>query len=105
MREKTTARKIQKLLDKLVENPQDTETRLALGKLYFLDSQFEEAVGCYRKLLEVEPRNVSGYYNLAVALTAQKKMEEAKEAFQKVLELDPDNKGAQEELAKLVSFR
>jgi cytochrome c-type biogenesis protein CcmH/NrfG len=105
MTERATTKKIQKLVDKLAENPEDTETRLALGKLYFLSSQFEEAASCYRKLLELDPRNVSAYYNLAVALIAQKKAEEAKEAFQKVLELDPENKAAQEELEKLVSFR
>ena len=102
--EKAADRRIQKLVRKLAENPKDTKTWLALGKLYFLQSEFEEAVASYRALLEQDPRNASGYYNLAVALLAQNKMEEARGAFQKVLELDPDNKAAQEELAKLVSF-
>jgi cytochrome c-type biogenesis protein CcmH/NrfG len=104
MRNKTAEKKIQKLLDKLVQSPDDTETRLALGKQYFLGSRFDEAVSSYRTLLEQDPRNVSAHYNLAVALVALKKMEEAKVAFQKVLEIDPNNRAAQEELAKLVSF-
>jgi cytochrome c-type biogenesis protein CcmH/NrfG len=96
--------RIEELERKLAADPKDVETQLALGKLYFLKSDFEEAVGCYRSLLEQDSANVSGYYNLAVAFLAQKKTKEAKEALQKVLELDPNNKAAQEELSKLVSF-
>lgn len=104
MKNKATGKRIQKLLQKLAENPNDTEAWLSLGKRYFLSSQFEEAIRCYQALLEQDPRNVSAYYNLGVAFLAQKMTEQAKAAFQKVLELDPNNKAAQEELAKLVSF-
>ncbi|NQT83693.1 tetratricopeptide repeat protein [bacterium] len=104
MKNKASEKRIQKLLEKLAENPKDTETQLDLGKAYFLSSRFDEAVKCYHDLLEQEPQNASAYYNLAVAFLAQKKNLEAKEALQKVLELDPNNKTAQNELAKLVSF-
>ena len=97
-------RKIQKLLRKLSEIPQDQETLLELGKTYFLNSQFEEAVNCYRAVLDQDPRNISAHYNLAVALLALERAEEAKAAFQRVLEIDPNNKAAQEELSKLISF-
>ncbi len=104
MNSKAADKKIRKLTAKLRENPQNTETWLELGKLYFLNSQFDKAVKCYQKLIENDPRNASAYYNMAVALLAQQRTEEAKEAFQKVLEIDPNNKSAQEELSKLVSF-
>jgi len=97
-------RKIQKLLRKLSEIPQDQETLLELGKTYFLNSQFDEAVNCYRAVLDQDPRNISAHYNLAVALLALERAEEAKAAFQRVLEIDPNNKAAQEELSKLISF-
>lgn len=104
MKNKATDKQMQKLLKKLAENPKDTETLLALGKLYFLNSDFDDAVKCYQALLEQDPRNTSAYYNLAVAFLGQKKTGEAKEALQKVLGLDPNNEAAQKELAKLVSF-
>ncbi len=104
VKNKTTDKQIQKLRQKLAENPKDTETLLALGKLYFLSSQFDKAVKSYRALLEQDARNASAYYNLAVAFLAQKETNEAKEALQRVLELDPNNEAAQKELAKLVSF-
>jgi cytochrome c-type biogenesis protein CcmH/NrfG len=104
MKNKVTGKRVQKLLQKLAENPRDTETLLALGKLYFLGSQFDDAVKCYEAILEEDSQNSSAYYNLAVAFLAQKKTDEAKEAFQKALELDPNNEAAQKELAKLVSF-
>lgn len=104
MKSKTSERRIQRLLEKLAENPADIETRLALGKQYFLESRFDEAVRSYQDLLEQDPRNASAYYNLAVAFLAQKKTEQAKQAFQKVLEFDPNNEAAQKELAKLISF-
>lgn len=97
-------RKIQKLHRKLSEIPQDQQTLLELGKLYFLNSQFDEAVTHFGAVLERDPRNISAQYNLGVALVALKKAEEAKAAFQRVLEIEPNNKAAQEELSKLVSF-
>jgi len=104
MKNRAAEKRIPKLLEKLAANPKDTETRLALGKLYFLSSRFDDAVRCYQDLLKEDPRNVSAYYNLAVAFLAQKRTDGAKEALQKVLELDPNNEAAQKELAKLVSF-
>jgi cytochrome c-type biogenesis protein CcmH/NrfG len=104
MKDRTIDKRIHRLLEKLAENPRDEETRLALGKLYFLGSHFHDAVKCYQELLELNPANVSAYYNLGVAYLAQKKNEEARAAFQRILELDPNNEAAQNELDKLVSF-
>ncbi len=104
MSTKAAAKKIQKLRQRLSENPHDPQARLDLGKTFFLNSQFDEAVNCYRALLKQDSRNASAHYNLAVALLAQKKTQEAKAAFQKVLEIDPNNEMAQEELSKLISF-
>jgi cytochrome c-type biogenesis protein CcmH/NrfG len=104
MKNRATEKRVQKLLQRLAENPDDTEARLDLGKVYFLNSQFDDAVKCYEALLELDPTNVSAYYNLGVAFLALKKTSEAKVAFESVLGLDPNNEAAQKELAKLVSF-
>lgn len=97
-------RKIKRLHRKLSEIPQDRETLLELGKLYFLNSQFDEAATRFEAVLEQDSQNVSAQYNLGVALVALKRAEEAKAAFQRVLDIEPGNTAAQEELSKLVSF-
>lgn len=97
-------RKIKKLHRKLSEIPQDRETLLELGKLYFLNAQFEEAVNCFGAVLEQDSWNVPAQYSLGVAFVALRRADEAKAAFQRVLEIEPNNSAAQDELSKLVSF-
>ncbi len=105
MNQEEIDREIEKLKEHLEVYPEDEESYLILGKFYFLDKRYDEAVETYRRLLSFSDGNVSAYYNLAVACEAKKDFEEAKKDYRKVLELDQDNKDAQEALNRITTFQ
>ncbi len=98
-------REIGKLKKHLEVYPEDDESYLILGKFYFLNKKYEEAIETYQRLLSFSDGNVSAYYNLAVACEAKKNYEEAKKNYRKVLEIDKDNKDAQEALNRITTFQ
>jgi tetratricopeptide (TPR) repeat protein len=98
-------KEIEKLKKHLELYPEDEESHLILGKFYFLNKRYAEAVETYRKLLSFSDGNVSAYYNLAVACEAKKDYKEAKKNYRKVLEFDQDNKDAQEALNRITTFQ
>src|SRR5262249_36599162 len=59
---------------------------------------YENAAVCFRKTIELDPKNAIPYSNLGNALHRQKKWDEAVAACRKALELDPKNAGARNNL-------
>jgi len=98
-------KEIAKLMAKMQENPDDLDSQLELGKLYFIRSEFDKAIETYRQVLLKDAAKVSAYYNLGMAYQARKMDEQAKQMFRKVLELDHDHKAAQEALDKMLNFK
>jgi len=105
MDQKEFEREVRKLKQHLEVYPEDEESYIILGKFYFLNKRYDEAVKTYQKLLSFSDGNVSAYYNLAVACEAMKNYEEAKKNYRKVLEIDKDNKEAQEALNRITTFQ
>jgi Tfp pilus assembly protein PilF len=71
----------------LERDPKDLGANVTLGQVYLQTRQFEEAAAAFRVAVAAEPYNVSGAYNLGVALTRAGKREEGQEAmarFQKL---------------------
>ncbi|HSD29936.1 MAG TPA: FG-GAP-like repeat-containing protein, partial [Vicinamibacteria bacterium] len=75
---------VRKVLEK---DPKDLGANVTLGQVYLQMRQFDEAAAAFRVAVAAEPYNVSGAYNLGVALTRAGKREEGQEAmarFQKL---------------------
>jgi Tfp pilus assembly protein PilF len=75
---------IRKVLEK---DPKDLGANVTLGQVYLQTRQFDEAAAAFRVAVDAEPYNVSGAYNLGVALTRAGKREEGQAAmarFQKL---------------------
>jgi cytochrome c-type biogenesis protein CcmH/NrfG len=75
---------VRKVLEK---DPKDLGANVTLGQVYLQTRQFEEAAAAFRVAVAAEPYNVSGAYNLGVALTRAGRREEGQEAmarFQKL---------------------
>jgi len=75
---------VRKVLEK---DPKDLGANVTLGQVYLQTRQFDEAAAAFRVAVAAEPYNVSGAYNLGVALTRAGKREEGQEAmarFQKL---------------------
>ncbi len=98
-------REVKKLKEHLEVYPEDEESYIILGKFYFLNKHYDEAIETYQSLMSFSEGNVSAYYNLAVACEAKKEYEEARKYYRKVLELDQDNKEAQEALNRITTFQ
>jgi superkiller protein 3 len=73
-----------------------------LGKFYYLNQKYDQAVAEYRKAVELDPKNADARFNLGIALETINDLEGARDAFEKLLELEPDYKGAQEHYDRLV---
>lgn len=86
-------------------SPEETaREHLELGKFYFLNQRFDEAIEQLRKALSFDDKNSDVYFNLGVVHEAINQIPEAKENFEKALEIRPDMKSAQEHLDKLIGL-
>ena len=96
---------VEKLKAHLQLYPEDVESYIILGKFYFLNKMYDEAIETYRNVLGFADDNVSVFYNMAVAFEAKKNYEEAKKNYRRVLDLDKDNKDAQDALNRITTFQ
>ena len=69
----------------------DEESLMEKGIDAILDSQFEDAIAYFDKILEKDPQNTQALTNKGVALGNLGKSSEAISLFDKVLEIDPNN--------------
>ena len=97
-------RKETKLIEALDKDPQNTENYLRLGKLYFLNGEYEKAADIYRRGLKVSPRDISLLFNYAVDREAENESDSAKELYLEILSIDPNNKPTLDRLDKITSF-
>lgn len=56
------------------------------GVIYLQNQQNEDAIRCFRSLLEIDSTQGNGWYNLGIALRNNEQTEEAIHAFEKALE-------------------
>ncbi|HBE73583.1 MAG TPA: hypothetical protein DDW31_05805 [candidate division Zixibacteria bacterium] len=84
------------------DRKKDAAKLVELGKFYYLNQKYDQAVEEYRQAVELDPRNTDARYNLGIALETINDLEGARDTFEKLLELDPEYKGAQEHYDRLV---
>lgn len=73
----------------LSESPQDQELLNQAAKLYFNLGQMEKAIGFYRQLLVVQPKNHSLYEALGMTLETLERDNEAVQTYKMAFSLDP----------------
>ena len=59
------------------------------GNTYKNNGEFKEAIECYEKAVEIDPKDAFVWYNMGIAHKALKKYEKAIECYEKVVEIDP----------------
>lgn len=64
------------------------EVYAAAGYLQYERKDFKQAVAAYQKLVDLDPANGTGWFNLAAALQALGSWEDAAAAFEKALAAD-----------------
>ena len=93
---------IQALEDVVKVNAQDEEALLYLGLAYTRSRKVENSMNgimTLRKLLEINPDNIEGSYQMGLFSMQTGQFERAIARFEKVLSLDPNNYPAQLQLA------
>jgi tetratricopeptide (TPR) repeat protein len=75
---------------------------IELGKFYFLNNKYDEAVSEFKKVLEINPGNAEAYYNIGLIKESSNQMDEAREMYSKALAVKPDYKIARVRLDKLI---
>jgi len=84
------------------EGPNQEQDLIELGKFYFLNEKYAEAIEEFQKAMCLNRANPEVYYNLGIVYEAKNMKQEAKEMFTKALQLDENHKLAQQHLDKLV---
>ncbi len=60
------------------------------GNAHFGNNRLEEAIACYRRAIELNPRYAEVYNNLGFVLQFQNKLDEAVACYRKAIEYNPD---------------
>jgi tetratricopeptide (TPR) repeat protein len=77
---------------------------MELGKFYFLNNKYDEAVSEFKKVLEINPVNAEAYYNIGLIKESSNLTDEAKEMYSKALSIKPDYKVVRDRLNKLMGI-
>jgi tetratricopeptide (TPR) repeat protein len=77
-------------------------SHIELGKFYFLNDKYDEAVAEFKKVIEINPANAEAYYNIGLIKESSNLIDEAKEMYQKAVSINSEYKIAKDRLAKLV---
>ena len=67
---------VEKLEERLRENPDDLQGQTMAGRSYLALERFEEAQQAWTKVLELDPRNHEAHYNLGVILVERRKFDD-----------------------------
>ena len=73
----------------LENNPEDVESRVALGNLYFDAHRFDQAIPWYEQALAVAPNNVDVSTDLGVSYYYMQQPGRAVAQFERSLDADP----------------
>jgi tetratricopeptide (TPR) repeat protein len=76
-----------------------------LGKFYFLNNKYDEAVSEFKKVLEINPGNAEAYYNIGLIKESSNQMGEAREMYSKALAVKPDYKIVRARLNRLIGVK
>jgi tetratricopeptide (TPR) repeat protein len=85
---------IEELRAAIGDGERQPELYLMLGQLLFETSNYDEAILVYRKLIEADPANVPGLFNLGVCFEKLSRWNEAADAFRRSSKLDSSRKEA-----------
>ncbi|MCL2799024.1 MAG: tetratricopeptide repeat protein [Endomicrobia bacterium] len=77
---------------------------MEMGKFYFLNNKYDEAVAEFKKVLELNTNNAEAYYNIGLINETSNNTDEAKKMYSKALSINPDYKTAREKLNRLIGL-
>ncbi|MDR1474284.1 MAG: tetratricopeptide repeat protein [Endomicrobium sp.] len=86
----------------MIKDDSQEANHIEVGKFYFLNNKFDEAIAEFKKVLETNPSNSEAYYNIGLIKEVSNLPNEAKDMYSKALAINPDYKIAKDRLNKLI---
>lgn len=77
---------------------------IEMGKFYFLNSKYSEAIKEYKNALKIDPNNSEICYNLGLAYESNNQQDLAVKMYQRTLEIDPNHQLAKKHLDKILGL-
>jgi tetratricopeptide (TPR) repeat protein len=77
---------------------------IELGKFYFLNQCYEQAIEKYTEALDLTPNDPDIYYNLGIVYESINRLDEAREMFEKAVDMKGDFEAAREHLDRIVGI-
>jgi len=100
--EKRDFKKLEAKIAKIKDQKQKVEKLIELGKFYFLNEKYDEAINKFKEAVKIDENNAEIYYNLGIVYESKNLPEEASQMYTKTLELNPSHKLASKHLEKIV---
>jgi len=95
-------KKLEEKVARIKDLKEKVEKLVELGKFYFVNEKYDEAIGKFKEAIEINGNNAEIYYNLGVVYESKNLREEATQMYMKALELNPNHKLASKHLEKIV---
>lgn len=84
---------VQNFIKSAKENPDDVNSRITLGNIYYEKGKFKEAIQWYEEAYKIDPKNADILVNLGACYSAEDPKKSI-EYFDKALEIDPKKQQA-----------
>jgi Flp pilus assembly protein TadD len=82
---------IEQIEDRLVNNPDDTSLLNQLGLLFIETSEFEKAIHCFRRIIEINPAESIAHDNLGFVFEKMDQPENAAKVYVNALKTFPND--------------
>lgn len=91
------------MIEKKQKKKQDKFTTLVeMGKFYFINQKYDEAIREFTAALELKKDSADLYLNIGLTYEAKSDLVNAKQMYEKALSIDPGNVKANEHIEKII---
>ena len=101
-KEKRDFKNLETKIAKIKDRKERVEKLIELGKFYFLNEKYDEAIRKFKEAVKIDKNNTEIYYNLGIVYESKNLPDEASQMYTKALELNPDHQLASKHLEKIV---
>jgi len=100
--EKRDFAKLEARIAQIKNRKQKVEKLIELGKFYFLNEKYDEAIEKLKEASKIDEKNAEIYYNLGVVYESKNLPDDASQMYTRALELNPSHELASKHLEKIV---
>lgn len=86
------------------KNEKDKDTYKELGKFYFLNGKYDEALQEFQKAMDIDDQDSELYYNIGLIYESRNKRDEAQDSYEQALEISPKHALARKHLNHLIGI-